>query len=233
MKINEVLLNEGPYDRYNFRSIFLCGAPGSGKTTIEHLLGLQTLGLKSLNVDKTIMYLQSLNHSYPQAGQTTEKRLNLYADNYLGLIANATGRNADSIIRLNKKLKENYYNTFMLFIEVDKNIAQQRIKSRPVTSNNPEDINRKVDLDYFEEAYENTSKNIDLYKLLFGNTFALVHNNNEDIDINELNSARKKINKFLLTPPSIEAQAIMKGVKSKPASGIGRNYIRPNSQRRN
>jgi predicted ABC-type ATPase len=228
MKISEAILNEGVHDNFNFKAIFLVGSPGSGKTTIEKEFGLETRGFKQLDIDRTKLHLKTLS-DYETAGKTTEKRFNLWANDYLGLIINTTGRNADVIIRLNKKLKECYYQTFMIFVDVDESIARARIESRYQTALDRAD-KRKVDLDYFQEAYSSVKQNIALYELLFGRYFSLVQNNENMID-QDLDIARRKLNNFLLSPNSPEAQSIMKGVKTKAIAGIGRKYPKLSGRR--
>lgn len=220
MKISETIINEGVYDRFNFKAIFLVGAPGSGKTTIEKEFGLESRGFKQLDIDRTKLHLKTLS-DYVKAGETTEKRFNIWANDYLGLIVNTTGRNADVIIRLNKKLKQCYYNTFMIFVDVDEKTARERIESRYINSLDPAD-KRKVDLDYFQEAYTAVNQNTELYKLLFGSYFTIVHS--DDRLENDIDITRRKLNRFLLEPNSSEAQSIMKGVTSKPINSIGRNF---------
>ena len=123
------ILEEGIHDQNCFKAIFCCGSPGSGKTTIERNLGLEVRGLKSLNADNTMFRLKNLrngqidNRDYPHAGETTEKRFNIWRNDYLGLILNTTGRNLSTISRLNTYLTNSYYDTFMLFVDVDKEIA--------------------------------------------------------------------------------------------------------------
>jgi adenylate kinase family enzyme len=210
----------------------VCGSPGSGKTTIERNLGLEARGLKLLNADNTMLRLKNIrpnmdNRDYPHAGETTEKRFNVWRNDYLGLILNTTGRNLNVISRLNEKLKASYYNTFMLFVDVDQKVARDRILSRYISATTPEDKNRQVDMDYFESAYSSVKNNLKQYEAMFGpNNFALVRNDDFNLLAPDFEIARKKLNKFLMTPASSEAQSILKGVFRKPYDGLGRRYAR-------
>jgi predicted ABC-type ATPase len=225
------ILDEGIHDPYCFKSIFVVGCPGSGKTTIERNLGLEARGLKSLNADNTMLRLKNIrpsmdNKDYPHAGEATEKRFNVWRRDYLGLILNTTGRNLNTIQRLNENLKASYYNTFMLYVDVDESIARERIQSRYVNSQHPEDKNRVVDMDYFETAYKSVKNNLKSFESMFGQNFALVKNDDFNLLAPDFEMARKKLNKFLMTPASPEAQAILKGVSSNQYNGLGRNYSR-------
>ncbi len=227
------LLNEGRYDIYSFKAIFVSGAPGCGKTTIEHRLGLQTLGLKSLDLDQTIRYLKAISRTpaesknlvnYERAQNATFSRFKMWATEHLGLIIQTTGRNEGDIISLNKLLSDNYYNTFMLMVRADEEIARERIQSRPISTNNPADKGRIVDMSFFNSAYAAVQKNISLYDTLFGDNFALVENNGLPEDRQSFQSARSKLNNFLSEKVMPEASVFLKGVRQKRRSILGRKF---------
>lgn len=225
------ILDEGVHDLNCFKAIFVCGSPGSGKTTIERNLGLEARGLKSLNADNTMFRLKNLkngidNIDFSHAGETTEKRFNVWRNDYLGLILNTTGRNLNTITRLNEKLKNSYYDTFMLFVDVNKEIAKERIESRYSNSINVEDKNRVVDIDYFENAYTLVKNNLLHFKSMFGDNFSIVKNDDFDLMALDFEVARKMLNKFLLRPASIEAQTILKGVQNRQYNGLGKHYAK-------
>jgi len=226
------VLDEGVHDPYVFKAIFVVGAPGSGKSTIERNLGLEARGLKSLNADSTMLRLKNIrpsmnNQDYPHAGATTERRFHVWRNDYLGLVLNTTGRNLNTISKLNENLKSSYYNTFMLYVDVDEKIAKERILSRQMTTTSPEDKNRQVDMDYFNTAYSSVKNNLKQYSSMFEErNFALVRNDDFNLLAPDFEVARKKLNKFLLTPASPEAQAILKGISNKQYDGLGRRYAK-------
>jgi hypothetical protein len=199
---------------------------------LERDLGLPLLGLKTVNADQTMRWLkyrnpQLVNSDYPHVGNVTEKRFRIWTKNYLGLILSTTGRNYNTIERLNKILKMTYYNTFMVFVDIDEETGRNNIKMRPIFPAYPENKNRIVDMEFFDEAYSSVKANLPKYQNLFESNFAIVKNvNGTKFDPVDFENARKKINKFLSLPASEEATAILKGVKNKNIMKWGRRYTR-------
>ena len=141
----------------------------------------------------------------------------------LGLLINTTGRSYDRLLGLNKQLKQSGYDTFMIFVDSNYDVAYSRIQDRPTSATDPKDIGRKVDYEYFKSAFNATKKNIDFYALMFGNDFALVTNNvvpvahetAEQEFTNSLNKASKKLRRFLDRPLNHKAQTIIAQLKTK------------------
>lgn len=229
MQISEIILPlaEGVNDPNIFKAIFIAGPPGAGKNTVIQKLGLTSVGLKLQDIDHTIAYLNKRNLSiapdYKRGLAVTLRRQSMFEKSMLGLLINTTGRDYGGIMSLNKQLKEAGYDTFMLFVDADYDVAFHRIQHRPSSATDPKDIGRKVDFDYFEQAFDAAKKNIDFYALMFGNQFALVTNNErlvEDSDDKEefdatLKLAAKKINRFLQKPLTPRAQAIVSQASSR------------------
>jgi predicted kinase len=202
----------------------MAGPPGAGKNTVIRALGLNAAGLKLQDVDQTLAYLNQSKAppankaDYDRSLNTTLRRQSLYQQSMLGLIINSTGRDYESLMRLNKELREAGYDTFMLFVDVDYSVAVHRIHDREKNATNPAD-RRPVDMPYFEKAYEDSKKNVDFYALMFGNQFAVVSNNEAIGELTEddsaaeyqntLNRAAKKIGRFLKKPLTPTAQAIV------------------------
>lgn len=136
----------------------------------------------------------------------------------LGLLINTTGRDAEHLLQLNRELKKFGYDTFMVFINAEHDVASSRISNREQHGKNPWD-RRKVDQTYFNDAYQKSRQNADFYALSFGNNFAYVTNNvrsqetTEDINDDEFNSgikvAAKKVRRFLQEPLSDKAKQIV------------------------
>jgi len=222
--IFEEILEEGCYDKFIYKAIFVCGAPGSGKSTISKKLGLDHIGLKLLDVDETVRLLHKMNPSKhpemkrPEANAFTEKRLSMWAREHLGLQIQTTGRRETSILRLRQVLEKNFYQTFMLFVEVDENIAQRRISDRPSQSIVSADMGRRVTQKYFRRTYPAVSYNLPLYKVAFGNNISVVTNNERPEDETSLDDARKNINQFLSTEISSEAAKLIGDIHRAPVS---------------
>lgn len=228
MHVTEITipLEEGVNDPNIFKAIFLAGPPGAGKNTVISRLGLTAAGLKLQDIDHTLAYLNKRKApeapDYKRGLATTLRRQSIYEKSMLGLLINTTGRDYEGLMSLNKQLKEVGYDTFMLFVDADYDVAFHRIQNRPRSATDPKDIGRKVDLDYFQHAFEESKKNVDFYALMFGNQFAVVTNNERLVEDSEdqkefeltLGLAAKKINRFLKKPLTPKAQSIVSQVKT-------------------
>lgn len=229
----ELALDEGIHDPHIFKAIFMAGPPGAGKNRVISDLGLSATGLKLLDIDKTLSYLAKnqppVNPDYDRGRTVTMKQIPQFQKGMLGLLINTTGRNYEPLMALNKELKQAGYDTFMLFVDVNYDVAFQRIQDRAKHATNPAD-KRKVDLDYFETAYDDAKENAEFYALMFGNQFSYITNNVEDEQVVEaagdemsteyqqsLLIASKKVNRFLKKPLTPMAQEIIAKVSSSSA----------------
>lgn len=231
-------LIEGRYDTFVFKCIFVVGPPGSGKNYLINQFGLMHRGMKMVDIDEALMRLRLLksgkNINYDYATPVITKRLNMWSQNYLGLIINTTGRSASTIINLDKQLKSHFYDTSMIYVNVDRDVARHRITQRPGTSKDITDKNRVVDLDYFESTYDEVSNNYEVYKTLFDKNLITINNNLSYDDINykiQIENARKKLNKFLFSEVNPQARAIISGAKPANAHEISRIYNKNRSER--
>lgn len=221
-------LIEGIHDPNIFKAVFIAGPPGAGKNTVIKELGLHSSGLKLQDVDHTLAYLNKRktpeNPNYERGLDITLKRQSMFEKEMLGLLINTTGRSSDRLMNLNKQLKQSGYDTFMLFVDADYDIAYSRVQDRPTSATDPKDVGRKVDYDYFVNAFEATKQNIDFYAIMFGDNFALVTNNvptgtlpAQDGEYRRtLTKAGKRLNRFLKKPLSPKAQAILSQATTKP-----------------
>lgn len=223
-------LFEGINDPHIFKAVFIAGPPGAGKNTVINQLGLPSSGLKLQDIDHTLAYLNKrkspVNPNYERGLSVTLRRQGVFEKGMLGLLINTTGRSYDRLMDLNKQLKHSGYDTFMVFVDAEYDVAYNRIQDRPSSATNPADIGRKVDYDYFVNAFQATKQNIDFYALMFGNDFSLVTNNvvkdSEDLtpeqEFNKtLTKTGKKLNHFLRKPLSPKAQAILnQATSTKP-----------------
>lgn len=211
------MLIEGPHDLHIFKAIYIAGAPGSGKNTIIQKLGLDTIGLKLVDVDETLERIGRMDTisrgNYSYGGDLTLRRQSMWARNYLGLAISTTGRLAEKTIEVDRSLRSVGYETMMVFVDVSKETAARRINQRPIGASRAADIGRAVDAEYFNVAYEQVKYNMPLYQRLFSDDFILVTNEdivteNETLD-ETLRDAKKKIRSFLARPLNKKAQAVV------------------------
>lgn len=197
MLLNDfILLNEGRYDPFIFKAIFICGLPGSGKNTILRQLNLMNLGFKLVDVDEVLMKLKNLHFDYNRGGDISLRRQNIWIRNFLGLAIATTGRLAEKTIQIDRELRKVGYQTMMVYVDIDKEIAIKRIQNR---------AERTVDLNYFNIAYEQLRENLSIYKLLFNENLTIVENSN-DFDVYVL---KKKVREFLSRPITDKAKQML------------------------
>lgn len=224
-------LDEGIHDPGIFKAIFIAGPPGAGKNRVISELGLNAAGLKLQDIDHTLSYLNKraapTNPDYKRGLGTTLKRQDVFQREMLGLIINTTGRNYEELVRLNKQLKATGYDTFMVFVDVEYDVAFRRIQDRPKHATNPADANRAVDFDYFEQAYDAAKENVDFYSLIFNEQFAFVTNNVIEDDLvtedaesenefkHSLRIAAKKVQRFLRKPLTPKAKEIVSQISNQ------------------
>lgn len=223
MQLTELFLSldEGKHDPHIFKAVFVVGPPGAGKDTVIHRIGLPAVGLKMLDIDETLLYLKRArpeHADYYKSLDTTVKRMSLLQHHMLGLLINTTGRDAGQLMKLNRNLKNRGYDTFLLFVEIDKEVALRRIAHREKFAKHQKDFGRKVDLDYFNQAYSESMENLSFYEYMFDDQFAIVSNNadliNEDISPEKLldvtlKIAAKKVNRFLRKPLTPKAREMI------------------------
>lgn len=210
------MLDEGINDQYIFKSIFVCGAPGSGKNTVIRTLGLDHIGLKIVDVDETIARLKHIKaldtHDYARGGDVTIRRQNLWVRNFLGLAVATTGRLAERTLIIDRNLRMIGYDSMMLYVDVEKETALKRIHRRPSTATHMADTDRVVDDEYFNVAFEQAKHNIPVFNDYYNDNFVLVTNDDNLVEDNEtfkmtMRQARRKIREFLNKPLNSKARA--------------------------
>ena len=189
------LLTEGVHDTGIFKAVFMAGGPGSGKSYIaKQLFGIpdkfniSITGMKMINQDKELKYLlkkygfdPAFLDKYPDeafddivtgsgmrafAKDLANQRKKGYMAGKLGLIIDGTGHKASKIFAEKQALEKAGYDTHMVFVNTSLEVAQQRNKERDRVL--PEKIVKK--------SWEDTRKNLGVYKSVFGRNFALVDN---------------------------------------------------------
>ena len=190
------LLTEGVQDKGIFKAVFMAGGPGSGKSYIaSQVFGIPEVGganisidgLKSVNTDTEFVFLLKKYgfdpkwlDQYPEgqfdqpgglrdlAKDLTKAREKGYMDGKLGMIVDGTGSKFQKIKKMKKKLEEEGYDTYMVFVETSLEVAQKRNKERT----------RVLDPKIVKKSWETTRKNLGGYKSIFKGNFALVNNDN-------------------------------------------------------
>lgn len=216
MLINEILnnINEGPNDPHIFKAIFLAGGPGSGKSYVARtLLGGSQYGLRMINSDDVYEYLakkaqpeldlKDPDQVYSDRGQAIRNRAkevtmnkqDLYLDGRLGVIIDGTGKDPGKIKVQSDSLKMLGYDTMMLFVNTNEDVAQERNKKR----------DRQLPPDEVSRMWSQVQGNIMKFQQIFGaGNFHVIDNSGglEDPERKEnFDNVDKSIRKFVNTPP--------------------------------
>ena len=217
MLVYEVIdkVNEGPNDPHIFKAIFLAGGPGSGKGfVVKNLMGADSTGLRIVNSDDVYEKLASLAKpepldlkdpevvASPQGQETRDKAKNLtqkrevnYIDGRLGLIIDGTAKDVEKTKRQKERLESLGYDTMMVFVNTNMNVAQERNKQRA----------RQLPDEMVMTMWHAVQDNLMKFQQLFGNQdFYLVDNSGglEDPDRKEnFEAVEKAIRRFINSPP--------------------------------
>jgi len=215
MNINLLdLLNEGVYDPGIFKAVFTAGGPGSGKTyTSSELFGMPQKmpyvsadGLKSVNSDK-YFELELKKHGLSadlaklgpdefakamelrgKAKATTKAALRNYINGRLGMLIDGTGKDYGKIAGMRKRLKDQGYDTYMIFVNTDLDVALARNKQRERV------VPEKIVTDSWKQVQNNLGK----FQGLFGSENMLVVDNSE---YKEFPQVVKKMAKRFVSEP--------------------------------
>ena len=198
-------LAEGVYDRNIFKSFFLAGGPGSGKSWVSSKT-LGGAGMKVINSDDAFemmlkrekMSLDFKGYSKSElirrdeirakAKRMTAASLGKAIEGRLGLIIDSTARNVPKIETEQRHMKSIGYDTFMVFVNTTLEVAMQRNNERP----------RKLPDAIVIQNHKEVQANIGRLQNVFGtNNFVVVDNNKkkEDINIKVYKAVRKLVNR--------------------------------------
>ena len=176
-------LQEGVYDPYIFKAIFLAGGPGSGKSyVVRRTTG--GLGMKIVNSDD--IYEKMLKDAgldttpediYSDKGQeirgrakgVTKRMQGNFLDGRLGLIIDGTGKDYEKISKQVSGLKQLGYECSMIFVNTSLQTAQERNKMRKRTL--PE---KQV-----ETMWNGVQQNLGKFQRLFGGSNMIIVDNND------------------------------------------------------
>lgn len=198
MKINEItqVTNEGLYDPYIFKAVFMAGAPGAGKSTVVNRLFAGT-GLKELNVDKfwTLYQKMGKEQDYEKFWQHYRKEDELAQKGRIGLIINGTAKNPTVIAEIKKAVESRGYETVMVFVDVTLETSIERAERRAQVPG--PDFGREINTDFIKTTYNRIQTGANELKTLFGNNFFTVDNNQSQPDLSKV---ERPIRRWLNTP---------------------------------
>lgn len=153
------------------RALFLAGPAGSGKSTVARDVAGGT-NAKFVDIDAVAEHLarkQGVDLSdaegsaavYTTARDKNLRRRNHYVNQQMTLVIDGTGRSPQGIERVKRELEDAGYETGMLFVAVDLEVALRRNATR----------SRKLDSKYIEEVWHDVMRLVRHYDGMFTNFF--------------------------------------------------------------
>jgi predicted ABC-type ATPase len=221
MKYNQMqptILKEGVWDLNIFKAVFMAGAPGSGKSTVQtHLFG-QT-NLKVVNIDlvrRQIRDIQDLQNKkqalksleenapvedYKKYGELAKAMSTNYMKQRLGLLMDTTSWWFPSVKDTTLQLRELGYDVGMVHVFVPLQQSLERAKTRAQTPG--VDYGRVVDEQEIIMRYEEIKHNVrDLIELFGDNYWFIENSGTTERLINKCDILKKtEINSWLNQPP--------------------------------
>lgn len=201
------LINEGVNDPAIFKTVFIVGGPGSGKTYISKQLGLNALGYVTINSDLAFEYLMkknNLNSKMPddetqereivrkRAKDITANKSALAIDGRLGLFIDATGAKFQRVNDLKTKFEELGYDCYLIIVNTQLDIAMNRNKNRE----------RTVPDDVVIDSWNSVQNNIGMFAKIFNNVSIIDNNGDDGVTNDQINNTYKKILSFTKMPPN-------------------------------
>ena len=199
-------VEEGVDDPAIFKSVFLAGGPGSGKSFTVGKTGLSAIGFKIVNSDDKFEAALKKADLEPtpdnifspkgqklrgRAKELTAKQQELYINGRLGLVVDGTGKNYAKIKSQAESLKKIGYDIAMIFVNTDLETALKRNRERARSL-----TDKKV-----EEMWKEVQSNLGKFQSMFGSNFVIVDNSEGSNIEKATTSAYKKILKFSKESP--------------------------------
>lgn len=221
--------DEGLFDPYILKAIFLAGGGGSGKGFISSLMfgtmkdqATTAMGLKSVNSDdiftalsrgvgggptfdlKTDLGTSVADVARVRAKQLLKKREKGWVGGRLGLIIDGTAKKINKVLDAKKELEAAGYDTYMVFVNTSLEVAIARNAARA----------RRVPEDLIRSAHVEVQAGMAAFKQVWGKRMIVIDNSQV---ASEQDIARKLVPSF--------HRAAMKFLGEPLRNPIGRDWI--------
>jgi predicted ABC-type ATPase len=180
-------INESINDKGIFKAMFFAGLPGAGKTTIAQRVTDGTVSPRMVNTDRSYEFLlkKQGNESAdpemawallgPQSKVMNSAMLENYLNGMLPIFVDGTSANASSTMRRAGLAESLGYDTAMIWVNIDYDVAIERIRQR----------DRKVTDKFVRGVWDTLEGNRELYRSRFAANFIEVDNNSDNFSAME------------------------------------------------
>ena len=200
-ELEKLLITESIEDKGILKACWMSGSPGSGKDYVLNRIKSGQIEPRVVNTDKFTEFIaKKLNidlkpdsNFWKNYGDKTKKltkdQLSLYINSLLPLWIDGTSSNPSSAFRRVGILKSIGYDTAMVWINTDLEVAKERNKKRE----------KMVPEDFLIKVHNQISKLKDYYRSEFNN-FYEVNNNEGELNNDAILKAFRKVNNFFNSP---------------------------------
>jgi predicted ABC-type ATPase len=187
-------LKEGVRDFGIFKAVFMAGSPGSGKSTVRHLL-FGGLGLKTVDADEVRRAWQNMGREgdYEQYGEVVRRQRQSYMQERLGIVMDTTAWWLPSIKATTQQLKDLGYDVGMVHVFAPLHVSAKRVADRAAKTG------RDVPVAEVEKRYHALKNNVRDLIELFGNHYWFVDNSG---DHPHVRGVAGEVRRWLREPPS-------------------------------
>lgn len=193
------LLPESVNSKGVFKAIFMSGIPGSGKSYVISQIKDGNIQPKIVNTDTFIEYISktvgydinSKNYDLfkDNVKKLTVNQLALYINAVLPLFVDGTSNSLKNLFRREGILKSFGYDTGMVWINTDLDVAIERASKRA----------RHVPEDFIRQVHESLEKNKEYYQSHF-KFFVEIENHSGELDDRVIKSAYTRCREFFNSP---------------------------------
>jgi predicted kinase len=181
----EKFINEGINDAGIFKTAFMAGHPGSGKSYTLNRIKSGQVEPRVVNTDKFIEHFDNDISFLDRAKTLTKNQLVLYINSMLPLAVDGTSANPSSVLKRYGLLESFGYDMAMVFVETSLETAIERVRQR----------NRKVPEKVIIEFYNEVSRMKSFYKTKFP-VFVTVKNDEGELNNDMILKSFKKLSSF-------------------------------------
>jgi len=216
MILKNFLINESIEDKGIFKALFLAGGQCSGKsTTLKKIMSGQ-ISPRIVNIDKFIEYFvgNTGNNIYntplhDRSKILTKEQLYLYVNSLLPLIIDGIGFDVGEVKNRKKILENIGYDTGMIMVNVDREIALKRLSIRNAMGG------RQVGLESFNRRHDGVEKSKPVYRSMFDFYIEIDNNDGMLTDDVILQSFKKSLSFFTSSVNNDIGNAIIDKMKEQ------------------
>jgi tRNA uridine 5-carbamoylmethylation protein Kti12 len=174
MRLEKHMLIEGINDKGIFKSVFMAGHPGAGKTYVLNKVKSGAIEPRWVNTDKVFpIFKQWWDKDWPKISERVKtinkNQLSNYINSLLPLAVDGTANEVHIVMKRKFILESFGYDTMMIFVNTSLETALARASKRP----------RPVNPEFIKQVYDNIGKHKSYYRSKFDDFIEIKNDNGE------------------------------------------------------